>query len=97
MSKLSQVRCHNHIDREAVSLCKHCHNYFCRECISDYDDKMLCKSCIDKLISNNNLKRKKKLNFKQYLAVIFSSLLLWFIFYSSGNILISISDLLSSK
>ena len=83
MSKLSQVRCINHIDREAVSICKHCHNYFCRECITDYDDKMLCKSCIDKLISQNRLNKKKKKKIKAisccYLFLYFA--VVYFLFF----------------
>jgi len=97
MPELSNIRCQNHIEREAAAICMKCQNYFCKECITEYDDKMLCKNCIDDLLKKNKTTHRKKINLKQFFAIITTTLFLWIIFYSSGKFLISISGFLSSK
>jgi hypothetical protein len=46
--KLHQQRCYNHAGREAAACCPECHRYFCRECVSEHDDRLLCAACLIK-------------------------------------------------
>jgi hypothetical protein len=39
-------RCAFHAAREAVARCPECARFFCRECISEHDDRVLCASCL---------------------------------------------------
>jgi hypothetical protein len=48
MPELAQQRCHNHAQREAVVRCPGCGQYFCRECVAEHDDQMLCAVCLRK-------------------------------------------------
>jgi hypothetical protein len=46
---LRQRRCINHPQREASARCPECGRFFCRECITEHDDRVLCASCLAKL------------------------------------------------
>ena len=48
MPDLTHQRCINHMFREAVARCPECGRFFCRECITEHDDKVLCASCLRK-------------------------------------------------
>lgn len=39
-------RCVHHPDREAAARCPECGRFFCRECVSEHDDRVLCASCL---------------------------------------------------
>ena len=42
-------RCFNHAGREAVARCPECGQFFCRECITEHEDRVLCSACLKKL------------------------------------------------
>jgi hypothetical protein len=46
MPSLAQQHCLNHSAREAVAQCPECHYFFCRECIAEHDDRILCAACL---------------------------------------------------
>ena len=39
-------RCVHHPNREAVARCPECGRFFCRECVSEHEDRVLCASCL---------------------------------------------------
>jgi hypothetical protein len=49
VAPLRQKRCDNHPQREASARCPECGRFFCRECITEHDDRVLCASCLAKL------------------------------------------------
>ena len=49
MQNLAHQRCFNHAAREAVARCPDCMQFFCRECITEHDDRVLCSACLKKL------------------------------------------------
>lgn len=51
MSQLAHQRCFHHAGREAVARCPECRQSFCRECITEHDDRILCASCLRRLAS----------------------------------------------
>ena len=57
MSSLAQSHCLNHPVREAVARCPECRHFFCRECITDHDDRLVCASCLKKLSRSENAGR----------------------------------------
>lgn len=46
MSTLLHQRCFNHAAREAVARCPECGQFYCRECITEHDDRMICNVCL---------------------------------------------------
>ena len=49
MSSLALQRCHHHADREAIARCPECGQFYCRECITEHDERIICASCLAKL------------------------------------------------
>jgi hypothetical protein len=47
---LRQQRCIHHPQREASARCPECGKYYCRECITEHDDRVICAACLGKLM-----------------------------------------------
>lgn len=46
MATLTQQRCFNHAPREAVARCPGCRRFYCRECVTEHSDRLMCAACI---------------------------------------------------
>src|SRR5580698_4142177 len=46
---LHHARCLFHPLREAAARCPHCGGTFCRECVTDEDDKLACPPCLRRM------------------------------------------------
>ena len=90
MQNLTYQRCSNHATREAVARCPSCGQTFCRECITEHDDRVICAACLRKLARVPLLKRRGfaiALHLGQCLMGVF---VCWFFFYTIGEILLSL-------
>ena len=90
MSSLHKSRCFNHFDREAVARCPEYTQFYCRECITEHENRVLCSECLRLL---NKPKTKKKRNFGAvFLPIGFATVFLftWICFYSLAEILLRI-------
>jgi len=89
MQALSRKRCFNHSDREAVALCLNCQRFFCRECVTEHHDRVLCAACLSAPAMEKTRKNRLSVFFK---ACLFLSLfiLLWLFFYSTGQLLLKL-------
>jgi hypothetical protein len=45
---LIRERCWHHPDREAAGRCTGCARFFCRECITEHDDRFICATCLER-------------------------------------------------
>lgn len=87
---LSQQRCFNHRQREAAAKCPECGRYFCRECITEHEDRVLCAQCL------RNTKAPAASKFPILVGPVrifqfFCGLaLLWIVFYYLGDILLKL-------
>ncbi|MCC6537827.1 MAG: rhomboid family protein [Bryobacterales bacterium] len=43
---LTRQRCWTHAQREAVSRCPSCKKFYCRECVTEHDGRLLCVQCL---------------------------------------------------
>ena len=46
MAALAHQRCFNHAVREAAARCPTCGRFFCRECITEHEGRVLCALCL---------------------------------------------------
>src|SRR5580658_4625690 len=58
MPPLTHQHCLNHSAREAVAQCPECRLFFCRECITEHDDRILCAACLRKTVPAARSSRK---------------------------------------
>lgn len=92
MENLAHQRCFNHALREAVARCPECSRYFCRECITEHEDRAICAACLRKLARVPLLKRRGwsgALRFGQCLLGLLAG---WFFFYLIGELLLAMPN-----
>jgi hypothetical protein len=84
--RLHHARCLFHPLREAAARCPHCGGTFCRECVTDEDDKLACPPCLRRMTRPPAPKPTLARQFQQVLAgfialacllTLFFSLLRW--------------------
>lgn len=46
MLEIAEQRCFNHAGREAAARCPRCRRFFCRECVTEHEDRVLCAECL---------------------------------------------------
>jgi hypothetical protein len=49
MPALSHQRCFHHASREAAARCPECGRFYCRECVTEHDDRAICAACLKKV------------------------------------------------
>jgi len=89
---LLHQRCFNHSLREAAARCPECGHFYCRECITEHDDRVICAACLKKIGKASSANRRGLtgiLRTTQLLAGIFT---VWFFFYLFGQALLSIDS-----
>jgi hypothetical protein len=65
---LRHARCLFHPLREAAARCPHCGGTFCRECVTDEDDKLACPPCSRRMTRRPAPKPSAARRFRQILA-----------------------------
>jgi hypothetical protein len=90
MPDLSQQRCFNHFQREAVARCLECRQYFCRECITEHDDRIICAACLRKLAERPLRRRRALAGALRLGQCALGLVVLWFFFYQVGEGLLAI-------
>ncbi|MCJ8330472.1 MAG: hypothetical protein HRT89_14680 [Lentisphaeria bacterium] len=68
--ELNQQRCINHEQRDAVGRCPECKNFFCMECITEYETRILCTACLKKEISQEKAAKRPGINIDPFLQAV---------------------------
>ena len=90
MPDLTQQRCHNHMLREAVARCPECGRFFCRECITEHEDKVLCAACLRKRIEPAGLRSDRFQGWFQMGQFLLGIIILYVVFYYTARILLAL-------
>jgi hypothetical protein len=90
MPTLVHQRCFNHAVREAVARCPECGQFFCRECITEHDDRVVCSACLKKLTRLPFTKRPAFVQVLRLAQCALGILIVWFFFFSIGAGLLKI-------
>lgn len=87
---LSAQRCLNHSTREAVARCPECGGFFCRECVTEHDDRVICSACLRRISAPAAKKRRNFAVVARPLQFTLGLLVAWLFFYFAGRVLVSI-------
>lgn len=90
MTELTHQRCLNHAAREAVARCPECRQHFCRECVTEHEDRVICSACLKKLAAVPLLKRPGFALAGRAVQCIIGIFFAWFFFYLIGAGLLSL-------
>ena len=90
MNDLIYKRCANHAAREAVARCPSCGRFFCAECVTEHEGRVLCANCLEKTLPEKSRRSSfvsGLVRAVQFLAGVYC---LWLAFYYLGRALLSI-------
>ena len=91
MAGLHQKNCHSHVGREAVARCPECGFFYCRECIAEHDDRLICAACLRKLLQPEQKKQRTAAGWFARIAMLGLSLMMgWAAFYGMGRFLLNL-------
>jgi hypothetical protein len=85
---LSQQRCLLHWQREAAAMCPSCNRYFCRECVTEHEGRMICSSCLSKIVQPVEHRRHPFRVLFRAMQFAFGVFVVWLFFYYLGQILL---------
>ena len=89
MSHLAHQRCFLHIGREAVAKCPECGRMYCRECVTEHGDRMLCAACIRSEQTESRSKKELLPGLLSVLHGVFGLLLCLLFFYGISRFLVT--------
>lgn len=88
--ELSTKKCRRHASREAAALCPECKNYFCRECVTEHDDKVICSDCLSRLnLAGHSSSSALSWVFHGFWGFL-GLFIVWLLFYGLGKFLVAL-------
>ncbi|MEP6662721.1 MAG: rhomboid family protein [Verrucomicrobiota bacterium] len=90
MALLAHETCLNHVGREAVARCPECQRFYCRECITEHDDRVICAHCLKKILRASASKKKISGTIFQWAFGFAGLITAWLFFYGIAGLLLKI-------
>lgn len=81
-------RCWNHEAREAVCRCPGCSRGFCRECVAEHEQRLLCAACLRVAVHTGPATPGNRLVARIVLGVA-GLLLAWVVFFLIGEAILT--------
>jgi hypothetical protein len=85
MTAILHQRCFVHSSREAVVRCPQCTRYYCRECVTEHEGRMMCATCVSALALPAAV--RKSPGFGWAILGLGGVVIAWLIFYYLGALL----------
>jgi hypothetical protein len=85
---LSHQRCFNHSLREAAARCPECKQFYCRECITEHDSRVICATCLKKVSRKPVEQRRSFVGLVRGAQFLFGFALALLFFYMLGQSLL---------
>lgn len=88
MTSLAQQRCFNHALREAVARCPSCRRFYCRECVTEHGDRLMCAACIAAEASPATVRTRPWRRLGAAGQAVVGFVIVWFAFLLLGQLLL---------
>jgi hypothetical protein len=82
---LLNQRCLLHAEREAVARCPECTRFYCRECVSEHEGRVLCARCLAKQTAPETQRRSRFGGLLRATGAMFGVLVAWWFFDLIGR------------
>lgn len=89
MALLTAQRCLHHPAREAVARCPECSQFYCRECITEHDDRVVCSACLKRIAAKKSERRRNFAPVWRTAAATGGVLVAWLFFFIVGRLLVN--------
>jgi hypothetical protein len=90
MTTLLHERCFNHSLREASARCPDCGRFYCRECITEHEEKVICAVCLRKRVKPALTRRPWFIGAVRVAGCLLGLLVGWLFFYGCGRALLAV-------
>jgi len=90
VNTVSQQRCFNHLTREAAAQCPECRRFFCRECVTEHDDRVICATCLAGFAGKSTVRRGRLRSLVPYVRAAAGFILAWWVFFAIGQVLVRV-------
>jgi hypothetical protein len=80
--KLFGQRCSIHLEREAAVRCPGCGRFYCRECVTEHLNRMMCAHCVAR--QSAALTRQRSAGARWFALSLAGLLFAWVVFYYLG-------------
>ena len=87
-----EQRCFHHERREAVCRCPKCRRSFCRECVTEHEDRLVCAACLRASTRNASASRSGGRRAAEIGMTVGGVLLAWAVFFGAAESLITITE-----
>jgi len=91
MAALYDTRCLNHRDREAVARCPSCREFYCRECVTEHEGRVVCAKCLAALAAPARA-GGLRYSIRRPVYAVIAFLLIWTCFFALGRLLLLLPD-----
>lgn len=81
-------RCLHHVEREAAARCPACRQFFCRECVTEHEGRVLCSDCLAKLTTPQHTGRSSFTWLLDPMLAALGLAMAWIFFYALGTMLL---------
>ena len=92
MDTVARQRCLNHVTREAVARCPECSQFYCRECITEHEDRVICAACLKKLATTTPRPVRHVSALAPFASTLGGVVVTFLFFYVTGRLLVSLPD-----
>ena len=86
------LRCANHPARQAVSKCLSCGNFFCRECVTEHEGRLLCAACVSRDVAEAASKPRRYAALGASVTLTASLIAAWLFFLTAGHLLRTLAE-----
>lgn len=86
----ARQRCFFHPAREAAARCPSCGRFFCRECVTEHEDRVLCAACLGKGAPSRSGSLGRLSALSPLLTLLGGCFLAWVFFSLLGRLLLRI-------
>jgi hypothetical protein len=83
-----------HSGREAACRCPRCKQYFCRECVTEHQEQLMCSACHRQAMQQARAGVAKRKLWQLVVVPVFGTTALtvtWLFFYSFGQVLLTVA------
>ncbi len=88
---MKDQQCMNHPSRGAAARCPDCENYYCRECVTEHEGRVICAGCMKQMVGRGGETSSRWTTLVEAAKVVAGLVAGWLFFYMVAQFFIDFS------